>query len=434
VAAGESPEYDAAITGDGVIIDNDFFIRPTKDPECPSLFIGAVRFLGATIGGQLGIRGTCIIANPYKGPVPAAPAASPAPTRAPLPAHFAALAPSVSWDQITEPAISMRDAIVKGGIFVRPMEAIPSYILGELRLNDAEINGVFSIRGCHLVAGKNGRAITADGVQIKGDLTIGQALANPLDPSEYPQCTIEGVIRLPGATIGEEFRISDATLDSRGQERAIIASRATVAGGLLIETSKPQDKSFRCEVLGELRFNYAHIGRRFSLTGILLKASRCRECLAIGAIGMQLAGDFEIDSCQIIGEIRVIGADIAGSLQIQSGSSTPSPIPRIPPIRPASPSTATLQTSPAESSSVHAPLPGASKLLPPALLRNSTRSPSTASLASVTPLWAPSLSANRHISVLVGLATRLRSPFSTDISGWTAQRSRKSPSSQKPVF
>jgi hypothetical protein len=316
----ESPEYDAAITGDGVIIDNDFFIRPTKDPECPSLFIGAVRLLGATIGGQLGIRGTCIIANPYKGPVPAVPAASPAPTRASLPAHFAALAPSVSWDQITEPAISMRDAIVKGGIFVRPMEAIPSYILGELRLNDAEINGVFSIRGCHLVAGKNGRAITADGIHIKGDLTIGQALANPLDPSEYPQCTMEGVIRLRGATIGEEFRISDATLDSRGQERAIIASRATVAGGLLIETSKPQDKSFRCEVLGELRFNHAHIGRRFSLAGILLKASRCRECLAIGAIGMQLAGDFEIDSCQIIGEIRVIGADIAGALKIQSGS------------------------------------------------------------------------------------------------------------------
>jgi hypothetical protein len=45
----ESPEYVATITGDGVMIDNDFFIRPTNDPECPTPVIGAVPLLGATV-------------------------------------------------------------------------------------------------------------------------------------------------------------------------------------------------------------------------------------------------------------------------------------------------------------------------------------------------------------------------------------------------
>ncbi len=313
-----------AIIGDGVTIDNDLFIRPERgDPRSMSVFCGTIRLPGASIGGQFVIQGTRIMAFSNKrsfrpGTRSLRDSASPPTGRVHGPDP-----PLCSWDTILETAIAMRDATVKGGFFIHPFGRAPSCIFGELVMNDCVVNGVFDIRGTHMLAGDGGHMIRADGIDIKGEVKLGRVDLDKNADVGYPSCSITGIIRLAGASIGEQFLISDVLLDSGGEASAIIASRATIGGGFLVATNQGQRKV--CEIRGALNFNHAHIGYRFNFIGVRLVASPCEECLAISAVGIQVAGDFKVGSnqdnlaCEIDGEIRLIGANIVGAFEIQSG-------------------------------------------------------------------------------------------------------------------
>jgi hypothetical protein len=313
-----------AIIGDGVTIDNDLFIRPERDdPRSISVFCGTIRLPGATIGGQFVIQGTRVMAFSRKksfrpdtrslrdsDSIPTGRVHGPDPRMCP-------------WDAILETAIAMRDSTVKGGFFIHPFGAVPSCIFGELMMNDCVINGVFDIRGTHMLAGGSDHVIQADGAEIKGEVKLGRVDLDKNADVGYSSCSITGIIRMAGASVGEQFRICDVFLDSRGHASSLIASRSTIDGGFLVATNEGQHKA--CEIRGALVFDHAQIGYRFSATGARLLASADEECLAISAIGIQIAGDFKVGSngdnlaCEIDGEIRLVGAKITGAFEVESG-------------------------------------------------------------------------------------------------------------------
>jgi len=313
-----------AIIGDGVTIDNDLFIRPeTDDPRSISVFCGTIRLPGAFIGGQFVIQGTRVMAFSRKKsfrPDTRSLRDSDSPPTGRVHGPDPRMCP---WDAILETAIGMRDSSVKGGFFIHPFGTVPSCIFGELMMKDCVINGVFSIRGTHMLAGSSGHIIQADGAEIKGEAKLGRVDLDKNADVGYSSCSITGAIRLAGASIGEQFGICDVLLDSGGQASSLIASRSTIKGGVLIATNQGQRKA--CEIRGALVFDDAQIGYRLSAIGARLVASADEECLAISAIGIQIAGDFKVNSnednlaCEIDGEIRLIGAKITGAFEVESG-------------------------------------------------------------------------------------------------------------------
>jgi hypothetical protein len=324
---------DKAITGDGVNIDNDLFIHPAeKDAKQLSLLCGILRFPGATIGGQLGILGTRVMACSNRRPVRARTATSAPSTVSP------SIAPAAA-KPLLDPAIAMRDITVKGGLFFSPYFSRMTHITGGLRLNDAVINGVFEVVGTRITADANGNAIDASGANIKSDVLF--AAVHPerqhfKDPGEG--CQIEGTVQLPGATLGGRLRIVGASIASGSKESALIASGSSIKGGLFIQPAfsiktAGAVASLPAHIAGTLRLNQAQIGSRFQLRGATIDATQHDPHLAIMANGTRFAGDFILSPDEdgmpytIVGEIRMYGAEIKGGLKCLVGLLRPSASP-----------------------------------------------------------------------------------------------------------
>jgi hypothetical protein len=318
----------AALQADGAIVDSDFYLGPADDPSFPrTTVIGGLQFPGAIIGGQFGLMGVTIASGN----------------------------PEV-------PALSMRDVKIKGGVFIYPRstrdeneaekEDCRTYIYGELRLDDADIAGVFEIVDATIKAGTSGLAIRARGMQVKSDVLIGahnpvrSRLAGP-----HARCDIEGTMHLAGSTIGGRLLFVGVKANCTTRPIALIASRMTIAGGCFLqaaecllpsESGAPQTVFQVCEIVGTLRLDNAQVGRRLELVGVNLKHAaeldptgeewaESNDYIAIRAAGVQIAGDILFHEgptripCSVEGEIRLIGAEIRGALEIRSGSFSASP-------------------------------------------------------------------------------------------------------------
>lgn len=175
---------ETAIIGDGVTIDNDFFVRPwSADAMQVSVLCGRVRLPGAIIGGQFNIQGTRVMFCACPAPANATVQQSSAPTvAATAPVHPAPTRPN-SPSHGHEAVISMRDVTIKGGLFFVPSQKHMTCILGGVRLNDSTINGVFEVIGTCITAAPNGTAIDAIGATIKSDFLL--AGIHPERRSEY---------------------------------------------------------------------------------------------------------------------------------------------------------------------------------------------------------------------------------------------------------
>ena len=307
---------DTAIIGDGVIIDNDFVIRPEEeDAQYVSLLCGQVRFPGATIGGQFKLQGTRVIVRPQ-------PATSTQQQSAPpRPVH--------------EAVLSMRDITIKGGLFFVPFGKRETCIIGGIRLNDSVINGVFEIVGSRITAAPSGAAVDAIGATIKSDLLFASVHPDRRSTDEVHEgCQIEGVVLITGATLGR-LRIVGATLSS--DEFALVASGASVKGGIFIDPARSSTGAvLRTNIHGALRMNQIQVGSRFQVRGATIEASPVHGRIAIIANGAHFAGDvtfgvinpaddpsldpLEARSYDIKGEIRLYGTEIKGGLKCYVGT------------------------------------------------------------------------------------------------------------------
>jgi hypothetical protein len=310
---------ETSILGDGAAIENDVFIQPEEHDSVE--IHGLIQFPGATIGGQLNISGATIESH-----------------------HKSGL------------AISMRDIEVKGGIFIRSADRVPSQVQGEIHMNDAVVGGVFDVIGSTLEAGSSGFAISADGATIESDVRFKMSILEETSsaPEGYLPCQIKGCVRMPGATINGRFRILGAEIGLRGlvpkshtpsdadslpsdnhddarndsaEKSALIISGATIRGGFFADAvwSAKKKESTPCVLRGALRVNHAQIDSRLQLRGVNLQAWDCGSRVALSAIGLHLRGDLELQPakggnvCIVCGEIRLIGATITGALEIVGG-------------------------------------------------------------------------------------------------------------------
>jgi hypothetical protein len=334
-----------AITGDGVTIDNDFFVRPAgADAMQISVLCGRVRLPGATIGGQFNLHGTRVMI-----------CACPAPANATF--QQSAAAPAVAMTAPAHPAparlnppnpgheavMSMRDVTIKGGLFFVPSRKHMTCILGGVRLNDSTVNGVFEVIGTRITAAPNGTAIDATGATIKSDFLLAGIHPERRSDTCCQECLIEGTIRIMGLTLGGRLSMEGVSLHSQLQESALLASGASIKGGIFIQSARiPQTGTFLpSHIVGALRMNHAQVGSRFQVRGATIEASQFHEGVAVMANGAHFAGDVtfgdnlaageqtspaaESETCKVIGEIRLYGTEIKGGLKFYGGAFDASP-------------------------------------------------------------------------------------------------------------
>lgn len=333
-----------AITGDGVTIDNDFIVRPgSADAMQISVLCGRVRLPGATIGGQFSLRGTRVMICACPAPANATFQQSTAPavavTAPPHPAPAKLNLPNPGHEAV----ISMRDITIKGGLFFVPSPKHMTCILGGVRLNDSTINGVFEVIGTHITAAPNGAAIDVIGSTIKSDFLLAGIHPERRSDTSCQECRIEGTILMMGLALGGRLRMAGVLLHSQNQESALLASGASIKGGIFIQSARiPETGTFlHSHIIGALRMNQAQVGSRFQVRGATIEASQFHEGIAVMANGAHFADDVtfgddlaagertspaaESQTCKVIGEIRLYGTEIKGGLKCYGGAFDASP-------------------------------------------------------------------------------------------------------------
>ncbi len=282
-------EIKAAIVADGIDVRGDCFIW-NKDACLEAAVKGRIQLPGANIGGQLGIVGLTVCRSPGN-----------------------------------PRAISARDIVVGGGIFFRAMGSRATNIQGQVWLTGATVDGDFEICGTKIQdEGKKDEygeqadeAIYADGIKIKGDFLL--AIRHPDKhqvPEAYEGCVLNGTVRLPGAEISGRLRIQGAqVVGPRGS--AVLMSGSWVKGGVFLEPIKCSkcDKWVSTHFHGAFRLNQTRVGSKLSMRSVVIEA----EANSIWANGATCDGTISIERCRLTGEVRLIGARIQGSLEIQGG-------------------------------------------------------------------------------------------------------------------
>lgn len=213
-----------AISADGVIIKGDMFCNPQGGKRFEAK--GEVRLLGAEIGGQLSLNGANL-----RGAVDAN-------------------------GCIVGDALSADSAVIRGGVFCRPVDGHRFEAEGEVRLLNAEIGGQLSLRGARLkgAVDKYGRvtgdALSADRATIKGSVLCTSGGGHRFES--------DGMVRLPGADIGGQLNLKGARLKT-----GVDADDRVIADALLVEGAKIASFTFLdddFQVLGTVNFRGAILG------------------------------------------------------------------------------------------------------------------------------------------------------------------------------
>ena len=166
--------------------------------------------------------------------------------------------------------------------------------VGAVRLDDAEIGGVFDLRGTHLY-GKDGPALSAESLTVTSDMRC--------DEEFYA----DGEISLMGAKIGGQLNFSGAHLNGKDR-RALAARSLTVAADMLC------DEGFQAD--GEISLMGAKIGGQLSLTGARLNGKDGR---ALTAQSLTVTESIFCDEgFHAEGGVSLMGAKIGGQLNLHS--------------------------------------------------------------------------------------------------------------------
>ncbi|WP_327100270.1 hypothetical protein OIE68_16765 [Nocardia vinacea] len=263
---------------------------------------GEINAIGATIGGQLSLRGAGL-SNP---------------------------------DGIT---LNLAGATITGGLFIRDRFTAA----GQIRAIGATIGGQLSLKGASLV-NLNGIALNLDGVTVTGNLFAddgftatgevraiganigelslkGASLVNSdgvalnLDRATVTGnlfaddgFTATGEVRAIGATIGGQLLLKGASLANPGSY-ALSLDGAAIADSLVARDG--------FTATGEVRAIGAKVGGQLSLTGASLANP---AGVALNLDSATIAGDLFADKLTATGEVRAIGANVGGQLALNDAS------------------------------------------------------------------------------------------------------------------
>jgi len=264
-----------SIKADGARVTGDVFLRKKFTAE------GAVRLLGAQIGGDLDCSGG-IFTNP-------------------------------GGD-----ALSAERARVTGNVFLRDKFTAE----GEVRLPGAQIDGDLDCSGGTFTnpappKSAEGTALTSDAAKVVGSgVTLNADGANVTgDVILRDKFTAEGEVRLIGAQIGGALGCSGGTFRNPGGD-ALSADRTRVAGSVFLN-----DK-FTAE--GAVRLLGAQIDGDLDCRGGTFKNPRTPEnpdAKTLFADRARVTGSvFLMDKFTAEGEVRLLGAQIGGDLGCSGGA------------------------------------------------------------------------------------------------------------------
>jgi hypothetical protein len=264
-----------ALVGDGLRVDGDLFsdgeFRATGHGDD-----GALRLVGARIGGQLGLRGAELTNK---------------------------VGPALDCDRL-----QVDDSAFLDGGF----RATGHGEDGAVRLLRAHITGELSMRDA-VLTNEAGPALGGDRLQVDGDLFF-----QGLRATGHSKL---GAVRLLGAHITGQLSLSGAEL-TNGTGPTLHGNRLQVDGGLFL------DEGFRATGHGEdgaVRLLGAHITGQLVLSGAKLTNGTGR---ALAADGLQVNGDLFLDRGFRAtghgedGAVRLLGAHITGQLVLRGAELT----------------------------------------------------------------------------------------------------------------
>lgn len=267
-----------AIVGDGLWVGSDLFLDGLKTT-------GEVRMLGAKVGGQLSMNGAEL---------------------------------GLAGDGDPSSSALNADGIeVAQGMFCR--DGFVS--TGEMRLLGAQIEGQLSMTGASL----KGAIVDADSFRpaFSGDqLRVSRGVF-------FDGVSAVGEVRLPGARVGGRLSMTGAKLavptnDPEMSHSALNADGAQLADGVYCDD---------LESTGEFRLLGARVGGQLSLNGATLKShpqANGRQSPALSGDGMEVAGgvfcrrefssngEVRLVAAKVSGQLSVVGARMAGSLDDQA--------------------------------------------------------------------------------------------------------------------
>jgi hypothetical protein len=261
-----------ALDADGATITGDVFLNGiTADGSGES---GAVRLLGAQIGGQLSMRGATVANG-------------------------------------AGPALAADRATITGGVFLDGrFTADGSGEGAAVRLLGAQIGGQLSMRGA-TVANGAGPALAADGATIAEDVLLNDFTANGNGE--------RGALRLPGAQIGGQLSMTGATVDNDAGP-ALAADRATTSGSVFLNDGFTATGSGK---YGAVRLLGAQIGGQLSMRGATVTndagpALNADQATITG--GVFLDEGFTATGSGEDGAVRLPAVKVQGTLVVDAGA------------------------------------------------------------------------------------------------------------------
>jgi hypothetical protein len=233
-----------------------------------------------------------------------------------------------------ERALRLSNAVIGGRLLCNGLSAE-----GELRLIGTQVGAAIQLSGARLSA-PSGAALNAGGLTVAGgvfclggftaegevrlvgarlgaNLTLaGAVLSNPgkvalnLDRATVGDCdgtriVCSGQISCIGARIASGLNLTDARLDSGGDQPALSADGATVEG--LLELTRLQAR-------GNVSFRTSRVGQRVLLTGARVERP---GGTALRFTRAEVGADMFCRDMTVLGEMRLAGARIGGSLSFE---------------------------------------------------------------------------------------------------------------------
>lgn len=238
--------------------------------------VGAVRLLGAHVGGQLSMRGAKL-------------------------------------DNDSGPALVIDGVTVGGEMFCDEGFAASGYgDEGAVRFPGAHIGRLLSMRGAEL-NNSLGPALIADGLTVGGEASFDGVIAAARDD--------QGAVRLPGAHIAGTLSMSNAKL-MNDSGPALSAEHIAVDGGMMM------DKGFAAfghGGMGAVRIPGGRIGTQLSMRGAALTnhagPGLFAESLTVNADAVLDFGFSAIGHADL-GAVRLSGAHVHGQLSMRGAALT----------------------------------------------------------------------------------------------------------------
>jgi uncharacterized protein YjbI with pentapeptide repeats len=233
-----------------------------------------------------------------------------------------------------ERALRLSNAVIGGRLLCEGMSAE-----GELRLHNARVGATIGLSGARLSA-PSGAALNAGGLTVAGGVfclggftaegevrligarlganlaLAGAVLSNPgkvalnLDRATIGDCdatgiTCTGQVSCIGARIASGLNLTDAHLDGGDDQPALSADGVTVEG--LLDLT-------RLQAHGDVSFRTSRVGQRVLLTGARIERP---GATALRFTRAEVGADMFCRDMTVLGEIRLAGARIGGSLSFE---------------------------------------------------------------------------------------------------------------------